>query len=139
MRERICSDIQAAVKGGGRKSSWEAALDDVIAGSFVFTGERSAKGYYLNKMANTLGSAEKRAQFKADEAGYMRGLGCSEHEIELVRRRDWQAMMEHGGSIYLMLKIGAAVGHALPQIGVHTSGVHHGRNGPAEPQARKEL
>ena len=52
----------------------------------------------------------------------MRGLGCSDQEIELVRRRDWQAMMEHGGSIYLLLKIGAAVGHALPQIGAHTSG-----------------
>lgn len=108
-------------------------MDDVIAGSFVFTGERSAKGYHLNKMAKTLGSAGRRAQFKADEAGYMRGMGCSEQEIDLVQRRDWQAMMEQGGSIYLLLKIGAAVGHALPQIGAHTSGRRD-----AEPQARKE-
>ncbi len=110
----------------------EAALDDVIAGSYVFTGERSARGYYLNRMANSLGSAEKRARFQADEAGYMRGMGCSEQEIELVRQRDWQAMMEHGGSIYLLLKIGAAVGHALPQIGAHTSGVR-----ATEPVAQK--
>jgi gallate dioxygenase len=97
-------------------------LDDVIAGSYVFTGERSAKSYFLNKMANSLRSADARATFSADEAGYMRAMGCSAEEIELVRRRDWKAMMEHGASIYLLLKIGAAVGHTLPQIGAHTSG-----------------
>jgi protocatechuate 4,5-dioxygenase alpha subunit len=97
-------------------------LDDVISGSYVFTGERSAKSYHLNKMANSLRSADTRAEFKADEAGYMRRMGCSDEEIELVQRRDWKAMMEHGASIYLLLKIGAAVGHTLPQIGAHTSG-----------------
>jgi gallate dioxygenase len=96
-------------------------LDDVIAGSYVFTGERSAKSYHLNKMANSLRSADARAGFVADETGYMRGMGCSDTEIELVRRRDWRALMEYGASIYLLLKIGAAVGHTLPQIGAHTS------------------
>jgi gallate dioxygenase len=55
----------------------------------------------------------------------MRAVGCSEQEIDLVRRRDWQAMMEYGASIYLLLKIGAAVGVSLPQIGAHTSGKGH--------------
>jgi gallate dioxygenase len=100
-------------------------LDDVIAGSYVFTGERSANSYHLNKMATTLRSAETRARFQADEAGYMRAVGCSEQEIDLVRRRDWQAMMEYGASIYLLLKIGVAVGVSLPQIGAHTSGKGH--------------
>jgi len=100
-------------------------LDDAIAGSYVFTGERSAKSYQLNKMANTLRSDENRTRFQADEAGYMRDMGCSEQEIDLVRRRDWKAMMEYGGSIYMLLKIGAAVGHSLPRIGAHTSGKGH--------------
>jgi gallate dioxygenase len=109
-------------------------LDDVISGAYVFTGERSANSYNLNKMANTLRLAENRARFQADEADYMRGTGCSEHEIDLVRRRDWKAMMEYGASIYMLLKIGAAVGHTLPQIGAHTSGMT-----PSELQARKGL
>ena len=107
-------------------------MDDVVLGAYVFTGERSARSYNLNKMANSLRLPDARAQFQADEAGYMRALGCSEQEIELVRRRDWKAMMEHGASIYMLLKIGAAVGHTLPQIGAHTSG-----KTAAEPQARK--
>lgn len=98
-------------------------MGDVISGSYVFTGERSANSYRLNKMANTLRTPEDRAEFQADEAGYMRAMGCSEQEIELVRRRDWKAMMEHGASIYLLLKIGAAVGHSLQEIGAHTAGM----------------
>ena len=107
-------------------------MDDVISGAYVFTGERSARSYTLNKMANSLSSPENRARFQAGEAGYMRDLGCSDHEIELVAHRDWKGMMDHGASIYLLLKIGGAVGVPLPEIGAHTAGLTL-----AEFQARK--
>ena len=107
-------------------------MDDVISGAYVFTGERSARGYALNRMANSLGTADNRARFQADEAAYMRGMGLSDAAIALVAARDWRGMMEHGGSIYLLLKIGAAVGVPLPEIGAHTSGVTL-----AERQAKK--
>ncbi len=97
-------------------------MDDVISGAYVFTGERSTKSYHLNKMANSLSTPGNRALFTADEAAYMRGLGCSDTEIDLVKHRDWNGMMAYGASIYLLLKIGAAVGHSLPQIGAHTKG-----------------
>jgi protocatechuate 4,5-dioxygenase alpha subunit len=132
--EAVCSRNSGTVQiAEENQAIGEAALDDVIAGCYVFTGERSANSYHLNKMANTLRSAEARARFQADETGYMRGLGCSDHEIGMVRRRDWKAMMEHGASIYLLLKIGAAVGQSLPEIGAHTGGMTL-----AEFQARKE-
>ena len=92
-------------------------MDDVISGSLVFTGERSAAGYRVNKMAKTLVSPTNREEFRADEAGYMAEHGCTEAEIDLVRRRDWHGLMRAGGSIYLLLKIGAATGHGLPEIG----------------------
>ena len=107
-------------------------MDDVISGAYVFTVERSSRSYALNKMANSLSSPANRTTFQADEARYMRGLGCSDEEIDLVRRRDWKGMMEHGASIYLLLKIGAAVGVPLPEIGAHTAGLTL-----AEYQARK--
>ncbi|MSO99464.1 MAG: protocatechuate 3,4-dioxygenase [Acetobacteraceae bacterium] len=108
-------------------------MDDVISGAYVFTGERSSKSYRLNKMANTLSVPENRARFQADEPGYMRGMGCSDLEIDLVRDRDWKGMMDHGASIYLLLKIGAATGVSLPEIGTHTGGMtvaeFHARKG----------
>jgi protocatechuate 4,5-dioxygenase alpha subunit len=98
-------------------------MDDIVSGAYVFTVERSTRGYSLNKMANSLSSPDNRARFQADEAAYMRGMGCSDSEIDLVAHRDWRGMMEHGASIYLLLKIGAAVGAPLPVIGAHTAGM----------------
>jgi len=98
-------------------------MDDVISGAYVFTGERSGRGYALNRMANSLSSPDNRARFNEDEAGYMRAMGCSDQQIDLVARRDWKGMLESGGSIYLMLKIGAAVGVPLPEIGAHSAGI----------------
>jgi gallate dioxygenase len=98
-------------------------LDAVVSGAYVFTVEQSARGYALNKMANSLSSPDNRARFNQDEAGYMRDVGCSPEQIDLVARRDWKGMLENGASVYLMLKIGAAVGVSLPEIGAHSAGM----------------
>jgi protocatechuate 4,5-dioxygenase alpha chain len=98
-------------------------MEDVIAGTLVFTGERSRAGYPLNRMAMSLTDAENRASFVADEEGYMHGMGLNETEIDMVRRRDWKAMIEAGGSIYLLIKIAGAVGQSLQQVGAHTAGM----------------
>jgi protocatechuate 4,5-dioxygenase alpha chain len=98
-------------------------MNVAASGGYVFTGEDSARSYRLNKMAMTLTAPENRARFKADEDGYMRGLGLSEQEIDLVRQRDWKGMMDYGASIYLVIKIGGSVGHSLPEIGAHTAGM----------------
>jgi protocatechuate 4,5-dioxygenase alpha chain len=98
-------------------------MSETIHGAYVFTGERSAAGYRLNKMAKTLVSPTARAAFQSDETAYMTANGCTDTEIDLVRRRDWHGMMQAGGSIYLILKIGAATGHTLPEIGRATGGI----------------
>ena len=98
-------------------------MDDVISGTLVFTGERSHKGYRLNHMAMSLTDPAKRAAFVADEDGYMRGLGMTDAERTMVRDRDWKAMIEAGGSIYLIIKIAGAIGVPLYAVGAHTAGM----------------
>jgi protocatechuate 4,5-dioxygenase, alpha chain len=98
-------------------------MDDMVSGAIVFTGERSRHGYRLNRMAMSLTSAENRERFKSDEDGYLRDAGLHEGEADLVRRRDWKGMLEHGASIYLVIKIAGAVGYTLPQVGAHTAGI----------------
>src|SRR5262249_54973403 len=51
-----------------------------------------------------------RAAFKADERGYMNKHGLTEAEAGLIERRDWAALIEAGGNIYLLLKIAGTVG-----------------------------
>ncbi len=100
-------------------------MDDIISGAYLFTGERSAHSYRLNRMAMSFTAPENRVRFKTDEEAYMRDHGLSEIEMNLVRRRDWKGMMDYGASIYLVIKIGGVTGHALPQIGAHTAGKVH--------------
>ncbi len=97
-------------------------MDDVISGAYLFTGERSARSYRLNKMAKSFTDAANRERFKADEESYMETSGLSADEKNLVRRRDWKGMMDYGASIYLVIKIGGVTGHPLPVIGNHTAG-----------------
>jgi protocatechuate 4,5-dioxygenase alpha chain len=96
---------------------------DEVAGTPVFTGERAHQGYRLNRMALSLTDAANRAAFVADEPGYLRDKGLNEAEIDMVRRRDWKAMMDAGGSIYLMIKIAGALGVPLYAVGAQTAGM----------------
>ena len=96
---------------------------DEVAGTKVFTGERSREGYRLNRMAMSLTGAANRDAFVADEAGYARGMELNDAEIDMIRRRDWKAMIDAGGSIYLLIKIAGAVGVPLYEVGAHTAGV----------------
>ena len=43
--------------------------------------------------------------------------------IDMVRRRDWKAMIEAGGSIYLLIKIAGALGVRCTQVGAQTAGM----------------
>jgi protocatechuate 4,5-dioxygenase alpha chain len=98
-------------------------MDGDIGGTIVFTGERSRAGYRLNRMAMSLTDAANRERFVADEEGYTRGMGLDDAERAMVRRRDWKAMIEAGGSIYLVIKIAGALGVALYDVGAHTAGM----------------
>jgi len=93
-----------------------------IPGTHVFTGELSQQGYRLNRLSMTLTKTENREAFLADEEGYMERLGLTLDEREMVRARDWAAIIRSGGNIYLTLKIAATVGGNLLQMGAQMRG-----------------
>ena len=89
----------------------------------IFDHTQSRKGYRLNKFAMSLNKSENRDAFKADEEAYMKGFDLTETERHLINDRDWRAIMsEHGGNIYMIMKIGAVLGQGLYQIGAHQRG-----------------
>jgi protocatechuate 4,5-dioxygenase alpha subunit len=95
---------------------------DGFSGTYVFTGERSRQGYRLNRFASSLTDPDNRKKFLADESAYMVGFDLAAEEQDMVRRRDWRAMVSHGGNIYLLLKIAATVGQTLLQMGAQMRG-----------------
>ena len=93
-----------------------------IPGTIVFTGERSQRGYRLNRMAMSLTDPGNRQRFVADDVRYAGAMGLTSDEVELVRRRDWRGMLEAGASIYLIIKVAGALGVTLQEVGAHSAG-----------------
>src|SRR3954453_290450 len=88
----------------------------------VFTGERSAAGYRLNKLAASLVDPANRAAFLADEASYCARFALDRHEARLVAERDWSGMVAAGGNVYVFLKIAATIGSNLLEVGAAMRG-----------------
>ena len=96
--------------------------DHPIDGTYVFDWRMSRAGYRLNKLAFSLKDAANRQAFKADEEAYCARFGLTEPERALVRKRDFLGLIRHGANIYMLLKLGAATGNGLYQMGAQQRG-----------------
>ena len=101
----------------------DSGHSDHIPGTTVFTGQRSKRGLKLNRFAYSLHKAENRESYKQDPDGYMNGYGLSEWEKQKVLEKDWKVLVEEGGgSIYMLLKVGAITGDGLASYGAQQRG-----------------
>ncbi len=98
------------------------SLDLDEPGTIEFTAERALAGRALNRFALSLRSPASRAEFLADEAGYLRRFGLSDEEARLVGARDWTGLLRAGGHLQAVLKLAATVGEDLWSIGAHNAG-----------------
>jgi gallate dioxygenase len=81
-----------------------------IPGTYPFTLERSVKAYRLNKFLHDMVTPEHRRKFLADAEASFTEAGLTEEEKDLVRRRDWRAMIHYGVIFFMLEKLGAVVG-----------------------------
>jgi len=103
--------------------SKETGHTDHIPGTFVFTGQRSTQGLQLNRFAYSLAKAENRDAYLKDPEAYMDGHGLSDWEKHKIKEGDWKALVEEGGgSIYMLIKMGAVTGVGLASLGAQQRG-----------------
>jgi gallate dioxygenase len=81
-----------------------------IAGTYPFTLERSVKAYRLNKFLHDMVKPEHRKKFLADPEASFTEAGLTDEEKDLVRKRDWRAMIHYGVIFFMLEKLGAVVG-----------------------------
>lgn len=93
-----------------------------IQGSDVFDLAMSWRGYRINKMCNALSQAHNREAFKRDEEAFMTAYGLTEQEKQMVRDRDFPALLANGGNIYFLLKLGSVTGNGLYRMGAKMRG-----------------
>ena len=93
-----------------------------IPDTTIFDLRLSRRGRQLNRMCAALCSAQERDAFKCDEEAFMARFGLTEPEKQLLRKRDFQGLVEAGVNIYALLKIGAATGNGLYKMGAQMRG-----------------
>jgi gallate dioxygenase len=83
---------------------------EALEGTYPFTLSRSVTGYRLNKFLHRMIEPAHRARFLQDEEGALREAGLSPEECDMIRRRDWRALIRYGASFFMLEKLGAVVG-----------------------------
>lgn len=73
-------------------------------------------------MCGSLCDPANREAFKRDEETYLSNFGLSDHEKDLVRRRDFGGLLHAGLNIYWMLKLGSVTGNSLYRMGAQMRG-----------------
>ena len=83
---------------------------------YVFDLERSANGLRINRFLHSFAAPSIRARFADDPEQAMQSAGLDEHERDMIRRRDWRALMDHGASFFCLEKFARATGVSNPDM-----------------------
>jgi gallate dioxygenase len=101
------ADVQTDYR---RHIGHQLAGAEALEGTYPFTLERSVKAYRINKFLHDLVDPEHRAAFLDDEEHAFAAAGLSKQERDMIRRRDWRAMIHYGVSFFMLEKLGAVTG-----------------------------
>jgi protocatechuate 4,5-dioxygenase, alpha chain len=85
--------------------------------TYIFDGSTSRRGYRMNKMFMSLRTASARERFLGDEAAYCDAFGLTPEQKKAVVERDWQAMLDLGGSIFYVYKLAMMDGRSMQYLG----------------------
>jgi len=94
-----------------------------LPGTTVFDTDQARKGYWLNQFCMSLMRPEQRARFKADERAYLAEWAMTDEQRQAVLDRDMNRMIELGGNIYFLAKIGATDGLSFQQMAGSMTGM----------------
>ena len=86
-----------------------AGIED-LKGTYPFTLESSVRVFRLNSYLHRMTDPAHRKRFlEAPEASFEE-YGLTEVERDMVRRRDWRALIHYGVIFFVLEKLGAVVG-----------------------------
>jgi protocatechuate 4,5-dioxygenase alpha chain len=91
--------------------------------TLVFDGAASRLGYPMNRMFMSLRRVGARREFRADEGAYCDRFALSAPQKRAVLDRDWPAMLELGGNIFVVVKLAMLDGRSMQYLGGVFSGL----------------
>jgi len=94
-----------------------------VPGTTVFDTDQARRGYWLNQFCMSLMSADNRDRFRADEEAYLADWELTDDQRRAVLDRDLNRLIELGGNIYFLAKIGAADGRSFQEMAASMTGM----------------
>jgi protocatechuate 4,5-dioxygenase alpha chain len=88
-----------------------------VPGTYVFDAAGSRRGRALNRLCGSLKDPGNRERFRTDEGAYCAAYGLTAEQREAVLTRDWNRMMELGGSIFLVFKLAVFDQRSMQYLG----------------------
>ncbi|MGW6034916.1 hypothetical protein ACWFOS_14750 [Gordonia terrae] len=88
-----------------------------LPGTYVFDGPTSRRGHNMNRLLMSLRDEAARERFRADEPQYCAAFGLDEERTKAILERDWQAMLDLGGSIFYIYKLAMMDGLSMQYLG----------------------
>ena len=99
-----------AVEAYRKRIGHEWAGMNEIPGTYPFTLDRSVKAYRLNNFLHELIKPEIRSRFLAEPEVLFEEAGLTTEERNMLRQRDWRALIHYGVIFFLLEKLGAVIG-----------------------------
>jgi gallate dioxygenase len=117
--EPMTAEAAAAARA---KSAEQLKGIDALEGTYPFDLDRSVGHFRLNKYLHDMVIPEHRALFKSDEEASYEKAGLSEQERDMLRRRDWRALMQYGAIFFVLEKLAAVTGVSNLHVYAHMRG-----------------
>ncbi|MGH7914653.1 MAG: hypothetical protein ACREPW_08390 [Candidatus Binataceae bacterium] len=79
--------------------------------------------YEISRLLYDLRNSANRDAIRADAQAYYRRYAIGDHKMRLLMDRDWQGLVDAGVTVYLLTKLGAALGVSLLEMGATMRGM----------------
>jgi gallate dioxygenase len=84
---------------------------------------RDANVYEISRLLYDLRNPANREAFRADPQAYYQRYAIGDRGMRLLMDRDWQGLVDAGVTVYLLTKLGAALGVSLLEMGAAMRGM----------------
>jgi gallate dioxygenase len=81
-----------------------------LEGTYPFDLDRSVRSFRINSFLHDMIKPAHRELFMRDQEAAFQAAGLPETERDIIRRRDWRALIRYGASFFVLEKLAAVTG-----------------------------
>jgi len=121
--ENMAEPLSEADAAAARaRASRQLAGVEALEGTYPFDLERSVRAYRLNQFLHRLVLPEAREVFLGDQEAAFEAAGLTDVERDMIRRRDFRALIQYGAIFFVLEKLAAVLGLSNLHVYAHMRG-----------------